>query len=165
MRWIDCKDITKNVNQEFIDSLSEIDRMSLGGTISKRKLQTKRDELCKRSNILHSQLHEIDLKDPSKTAKVISFYSDFDKFIKKLDAIYSNAYVIMTIGNRTVAKQKIKMDEILTELFSAHHFDFCLKFGRRIPRKRMSIINARDKEAGAPLESMTREHVIVFKKR
>ena len=71
----------------------------------------------------------------------------------------------MTVGNRTVAKQRIKMDKILQELFEFYDFDFSFEFSRRIINKRMSVVNAIDPETGTLLESMTKEYILIMKKR
>lgn len=165
LRWINLKDISKNIDESLTESLTEIDRISMGGKIQRQFQKKQRLDLCNLSTILEKQFMDVEKKDSSKVAKIVSFYSDFDKFIACLESLNIDAYVIMTVGNRTVAKEKIKMDEILTQLFACHGFDFLFKFSRRILNKRMSIVNAKDKETGVNFESMNKEYVLILKKR
>lgn len=165
LRWMDLKDIKNNVDSSVINSQSRIDRISMGGTIEKNQCAQQKDKIAVKSPTLHNQIEEIKKADENKVWKVISFYNDFDDFASTLTKVKSGAYLIMTVGNRTVAKQKIKMNEIMKELFTYYGFEFSFEFTRRIIRKRMSIINARDTESGALLESMNKEYIIVLKKR
>ena len=165
LRWMDLNDIGKGIDPSVIDSQSRIDRISMGGTIEKKLCAQQKTKIAAKSPTLHNQIEQIESADKNKVWKVISFYNDFDDFANTLSKLKSNAYLIMTVGNRTVAKQKIKMNEIMKELFAYYGFDFSFEFTRRIIRKRMSIINARDAESGTLLESMNKEYIIILKKR
>lgn len=165
LRWIDLNDIKRDIDTSVIDSQSRIDRISMGGTIEKKLCAQQKNKIAAKSPTLHNQIEQIEKADKDKVWKVISFYNDFDDFAGTLSQLKSNSYLIMTVANRTVAKQKIKMNEIMKELFAYYGFDFSFEFTRRIIRKRMSIINARDTESGTLLESMNKEYIIILKKR
>ena len=165
LRWMDIQDIKKGIDGSIIESQSKIDRISLGGKIQKQLCAQYRQELRNKAPTLEEQLTEIEQFDQNKTSKVISFYHDFDEFVGSLNGLKSDSYVVMTVGNRTVAKQRIKMDKILQELFEFYDFDFSFEFSRRIINKRMSVVNAIDPETGTLLESMTKEYILIMKKR
>lgn len=162
---MDIQDIKKGIDGSIIESQSKIDRISLGGKIQKQLCAQYRQELRNKAPTLEEQLTEIEQFDQNKTSKVISFYHDFDEFVGSLNGLKSDSYVVMTVGNRTVAKQRIKMDKILQELFEFYDFDFSFEFSRRIINKRMSVVNAIDPETGTLLESMTKEYILIMKKR
>lgn len=164
LRWIDLKDIDKNIDETVIDSLSEIDRRSMGG----KNFTTQNNnfiDFLTLSPTLKGQIDEIKALDESKVNKILSFYHDFYLFIKSIDSVTANTYIVMTVGNRTVAKKKIKMDEILKELFANCSFEFVYKFDRNILNKRMPRINHTDKQTGKKTETMTKECVLILKKR
>lgn len=165
LRWIDIRDIREDIDVSIIESQSKIDHASLGGKIQRQLCEQHRQELRNKAPTLENQLLEIEQVDKNKIWKVISFYHDFDKFLHSLNGLKSNSYAVMTVGNRTVAKQQIKMDKILQELFEFYGFDFSFEFSRRIINKRMSVVNAIDAETGALLESMTKEYILIMKKR
>lgn len=154
------KDIDKNIDETVIDSLSEIDRRSMGG---KNYAAHNNDliDFLTLSPTLKGQIDEIKALDKGKVNKILSFYHDFYMFIKSIDCVTANIYIVMTVGNRTVAKKKIKMDEILKELFASCSFEFVYKFDRNILNKRMLRINYTDKQTGKKTETMTKEYVLI----
>lgn len=164
LRWIDLDDIRLGIDSSLTESQSKIDRVSLGGTIQKNRTD-EYNRTIKKSETLRNQIKAIEAIDTDKSWKVKSFYCDFESIISGLSNLNEGSYVIMTVGNRTVAKQKIKMDCIIKELFDYYGYDCVTKFSRKIIRKRMSAINAIDQETGTHLESMNREYVLVLKKR
>ena len=164
LRWINLSDINKNIDKSIISTLCEIDKRSMGGM----NYEFDNDEtniLLELSPTLRSHIGQIEKIDKEKIRKIISFYYDFYEFVNAVKNIPSDSYVVMTVGNRTVAKTKIRMDEILIELFSNSEFDSIYKFDRKILNKRMPIINYTDKNTGHRSETMTKEYVLIMKKR
>ena len=164
LRWINLSDINKNIDKSIISTLCEIDKRSMGGM----NYEFDNDEtniLLELSPTLRSHIGQIEKIDKEKIRKIISFYYDFYEFVNAVKNIPSDSYVVMTVGNRTVAKTKIRMDEILKELFSNSEFDSIYKFDRKILNKRMPIINYTDKNTGHRSETMTKEYVLIMKKR
>lgn len=164
LRWINLDDIAKNIDYNIIATLSEIDKQSMGGKTFEGSDDKVSDFLIA-SNTLMEQIQVIKSLDKNKTNKILSFYNDFFVFIKSIENVSSNTYVVMTVGNRTVAKTKIRMDEILNELFYSEGFEFVYKFDRNILNKRMPTINHTDKNTGHKYETMTKEYVLILKKR
>lgn len=164
LRWIDLDDIEKNIDTAIVDTLSEIDKRSLGG--KNYNISNNQDMyFLTLSSTLKEQIKEISEIDNGKVNKILNFYNDFYKFIKSIECVLPNTYIVMTVGNRTVAKKKIKMDEMLKELFLYCNFDFIYKFERNILNKRMPAINHFDKKTGTKSKTMTKEYVLILKKR
>lgn len=164
LRWINLDDIAKNIDHNIIATLSEIDKQSMGGKTFEG-LDDEASDFLIASNTLREQVQVVKSSDKNKTNKILSFYNDFFVFIKSIVNVSTNTYVVMTVGNRTVAKTKIRMDEILKELFYSSGFEFVYKFDRNILNKRMPTINRTDKNTGHKYETMTKEYVIILKKR
>jgi len=165
LRWIDLIDIGKNIDIHMVESLSEIDKRSMGGKSCPHNIENNINNLMEISPTLKQQIDEIRLVDENKVDKILSFYYDFHNAVKSFAYVQSNTYVVMTVGNRTVAKKKIKMDQILLDLFSNNDFDFVYKFDRNILNKRMPVINFTDKKTGIKSETITKEYVLILKKR
>ncbi len=161
LRWIELADIENNIDESVVETLSKIDRMSMGGNLS----FINRDSILNCSTTLQNNIRKIEIQDRTKIDKVLSFYDDFYIFIEKLSKVNHGSYVIMTVGNRTVAKNRIEMDKILVEYFEHFSFEFIHKFKRNILNKRMPTINHTDKLTGEKLETMTKEYVLILKKR
>ena len=165
LEWIDLDDIKDGIDHTLIETQSKIDRISLGGKINQTICQEYRMRLAERSPTLAEQICTIEEKDRSKIWKILSFYHDFELVLASFDALPSNSYVIMTVGNRTVAKTRISMDEIINEILHYYDFEQTFKFDRRIIRKRMSPVHEIDQQTGAHLESMNKEYVLILKRR
>lgn len=164
LRWINLSDINKNIDKSIISTLCEIDKRSMGG-MNYGLDNDETNNLLELSPTLRSHVSQIEKIDKEKIGKIISFYYDFYEFVNAVKNIPSDSYVVMTVGNRTVAKIKIRMDEILVELFTNSEFDSIYKFDRKILNKRMPVINYTDKNTGHRSETMTKEYVLIMKKR
>ena len=164
LRWIDLQDINENIDDTVVSTICEIDNRSLGGKKKKIEANLVR-QMFSLSPTLKNQSQLIESIDNTKVNKVVNFYYDMLRFLNSINSVSSGTYVLMIVGNRTVAKTKIRMDDILKELFLSIEFDFICKFDRKISRKRMSVINKTDKISGEKIESMTRESVLITRKR
>ncbi len=162
LRWIDLDDISKHIDKSVINSLSQIDKMSMGGSFFGT---TDSNDFLNVSTTLQEECKKIRDNDTKKENKVLSFYSDFYKFIGAIQGVCSNTYVVMTIGNRTVAKNRIKMDQILEQFFNHFGFDLVYKFKRNILNKRMPVNNHTNESTGEKSKTMTKEYVLILKKR
>lgn len=161
LRWIDLHDIANNIDVSLIDTLSKIDQVSMGGT----KKEIENSNVLQASPTLRKNIETVRSIAENKVNKILSFYNDFYIFIENLAVVKSDTYIIMTVGNRSVAKHRIEMDQILVEYFNHMNFDFIHKFNRNILNKRMPTINFTDKVTGEKCETMTKEYVLIFKKR
>ncbi len=161
LRWIDLADICSKIDPRLVETLSKIDKVSMGGEIK----SSFSDDVLNFSPTLRENITTIQNYDCSKIYKVLSFYSDFYSFIEKISIVERDSYVIMTVGNRSVAKKRIEMDCILSEYFEKYSFELIHKFKRNILKKRMPAINHTDKHTGQKTETMTKEHILILKKR
>ena len=165
LKWIDLQDIKSDLDESVIQTQSKIDRISLGGKIDRQACAEYRQNLARKSLTLATQIQDIEQCDPQKVWKVLGFYHDFEEVLSAFESLPSNAYVVMTVGNRTVARNRIQMNRILAELLANYGYESSVEFSRRIVQKRMSIVNAVDNSTGTTLESMNQEYILIMKKR
>ncbi|MCL2255924.1 MAG: site-specific DNA-methyltransferase, partial [Firmicutes bacterium] len=75
-----------------------------------------------------------------------------------------DGYHFWVVGNRTVKLEKVHTDQILIELAQKHGLEFVCNFGREISNKVMPQRNSPTNKNGAKVETMTKEHIVVFRK-
>jgi len=163
LRWMNCKDIDDSINEHFLDTLYEIDNVSLGGKSSSLYITRAKKNVQKSSSTLKQQIQEIENVAPNQVNKVISFYSDFDHFLSAVSKkMKSGAISVWTLGNRKVAKQEIYMNQIMVELAKKHGLILLTSFTRKILNKRMPKINGYQGDEKGLQGTMTREHILIF---
>lgn len=166
LRWIKYDDIDENVDENLIETLSMIDRKSLGGKTSQASITKKVQSIIFDSNALAEQIKSVEVKDSNKVNKITLFYSDFNKALQIISKKMKPAsYQVWTVGTRKVAKQEIYMHRILEDLNGNLGFDLVFNFNRNICNKRMPEINAYKGNKEDFIETMTKEQILIFKKR
>lgn len=156
LQWIDLQDIDKKVTNKYIETISAIDRMSLGGTNYREdKFEKKLLEISP----TYKEYVEIFKNKPKRFMdKITAFFNDLNECLDPiLDKLNDNGYLIWTLGNRTVGGVAINLDKILIELFQNKNIDLIDIIYRPIPSKRMA---SKNKSAN----TMTRESILILKK-
>lgn len=163
LRWIQCADIDPAINQQILDTLYEIDNISLGGKSSNKYMTRSRQKVLKKSPTLAQQIKTVTETAPKQVNKIISFYSDYDRFLLAISRkMKPNAISVWTLGNRKVAKQEIFMNKIMIELSKHYNLSLLTSFTRKILNKRMPEVNAHNGNSKGFQETMTREHILIF---
>ena len=163
LRWIDWNDIGSAVDAKLLETLYEIDNISLGGVSSNKSLTIEKRKVIEKSATLLEQVETINDMAPKQVNKLIAFYSDFDRFLEKMTMrIKPTGVAVWTIGNRRIARQEIFMNRILTELGAFYNMKLLTSFSRKILNKRMPRINAYKGDAKDLIGTMTREHILIF---
>lgn len=137
LQWIDLADIDPNVDSSCLHSTMAIDTNSIGGRRS-RDLDYQVDFLRTLSPCLSTTLAALAGKPRDRISRVAGFYTDF---VRSLDVIVpelrKNAYLVLTVGNRSVGGLEIPNDQILRELLEVKGVKFVVQLDRRIHHKRM----------------------------
>lgn len=138
LRWIPLSDISSKINESIIESLSQIDRESLGGK-KYSILSIKESRVFHYSqafSTLYGQLiSEMQLE---KAQKVASFIMDFDIVLNELyDIIKPGKFMVFTVGNRQVNKLEVPFDKILSELSEHYGFEIVYDFRRNILKNKI----------------------------
>jgi len=140
-----------------IDNIN-IDKLLLGGRFRKEI-----KELF--SNELKNVLKIIEKKDPKRAKEVHSFYSDLDISLNEISKkMKKNSYQFWVVGNRTVKKELLKTNVILTELASKYDLLHIKTINRNIPNKIMPSLNSPTNIKGEKVSTMTNEHIVIFRK-
>jgi tRNA G10 N-methylase Trm11 len=157
LQWIDLQDIDPNIDKSCLDTTFSIDTHSLGGRRS-RNLETQIENLRQSSKNLAITFDALLDKPRDRISRVASFYDDF---VKSLDNVVSvlkkNAYLIFTVGNRSVGGIEIPNYQILHELLDTREVVLVTQLERKIHNKRMPHRNQ--------ITGMMRtEKILIFRK-
>ena len=150
LRWIDPDDL--DLEGWELDNYSIIDSHSLGSRAKHFTLDSFQQEL------LEPFIRNI---SEQKAKKVKNFFYDFYKFLDLASEI-TDKYIVMTIGNRTVDRIKIDMAHIAANYLRKKGFVEHQTVSRNILNKRTPPLTS--KVNNAPVESMNKEYVMIYKK-
>ena len=165
LRWIQWADIDEKINEDVFNTLSGIDKISLGGRSSSSFLDNKHMDVLNKSVKLMEQYNQIATLDADKVHKLVAFYSEYDEFLLAISKRLKACSVsVWTLGNRKIAKQEICMNEIMVELCQNHNMLLLTNFSRKILNKRMPELNTYTGKDKSKQSTMTREHILVFVK-
>ena len=163
LRWINIKDIDESINPKLLETLCEIDNISLGGMSSNKHITRDKKDIVKKSKTLNNQISTITEIAPKQVNKLLSFYSDFDRFLATIsEKMKPTSVSVWTLGNRKVARKEIYMNKIITELGTRYNLSLLTNFTRKIMNKRMPEINAYKGNVRDMQGTMTREHILIF---
>ncbi len=156
LQWIELPDIDKKVTSKYLETLSAIDRMSLGGK-NYNDIEII-NYLIEISPTYKKYVAMFETQPRRFIDKITSFFYDLNQTLEPiLENLNSPGYLIWTLGNRTVGGVRIELDEILIELLKAKKVSLLSKIERKIPNKRMAMKNQSSK-------TISKETILVFKK-
>ena len=156
LQWIDLEDIDSGLTEARLVSAYEIDRLSLGGTLSKAAEQVT--DLLDVSVNLRRTLRHLKGLPGDGALRVVAFWRDLNRCLKPtLAALKTDGYMVWTVGNRKVSGRQVPMDKILSELLIAHGAILVERFQRTIPSKRMARRNSIS-------NTMSKEIVLIMRK-
>lgn len=157
LQWIDLQDIDKKVDKACLNNTFSIDTSSIGGKLS-RTLEAQVDYLRPLSFSLATTLDALKDKPKDRISRVAAFYEDFIKSLDKVVAVLkNNAYLIFTVGNRSVGGIEIPNSKILQELLEDRGTVLVTQLERNIHHKRMPHRNQITR-------MMRTEKILIFRK-
>jgi len=99
-----------------------------------------------------------------KQRKIIQFYSDYENAFRMMARLLKcNGSMLLTLGNRTVDRVEFPFITINHELAEHYGLELVHVITRNIINKRMPIRVSRLSD-GQPVNSMSKETVLLFKK-
>ena len=123
-------------------------------------------EFSLQSETLRASLSKIKDLDIERAGDVYSFYKDLDASIKSVAVkTKSGGYQFWVVGNRTVKNELLETDVIITELASQYGLVPIYIINRNIPNKIMPSRNSPTNETGKTNTTMTKEHIIILRKK
>ncbi len=155
--WIDLKDIDQKVDESYLRTQSEIDKLSIGGT-RKGKLNDLKISLVQKSDTLQEIFSKLEPKANELTKKVAYFYNDLFKSIENaVGTLKPNGYMVWVVGNRRVGDVEIHTDKILSEFLRGIGANSIKDLNREINHKRMPSRNNIS-------DTMNQEKILIFRK-
>lgn len=141
---------------DFMDA-KNLDRNLMGGKIYDREaFQT--DSIAGEL----SKIKEIDIK---RYREVASFLSDYYNSISNIvKCVRSGGVICYIVGNRTVKNIQIPLDYFTIETFSKFGCSHIDTIVREIPNKRMPSKSSPTNKAGAKINTMINEYIVIMKK-
>lgn len=141
-----------------VEHASQIDNQLMGG-----RAQT----ICETGfALLDETIQRVAAVDAKRARDVYSFYADYIKSIAHVAAVVKkNGYICYVVGNRRVKNIALPTDEITRAIFERNGLGYENTFIRSIPNKRMPSQNSPTNRAGHKGATMTREYIVVMKKR
>ncbi|BDI29669.1 DNA modification methylase [Capsulimonas corticalis] len=137
--WIPINDIDSSLDATIIANTHSIDSASLGGR--REGALTKRSKISERSNTLEELLNNPNVSKDAQQRLSVFFY-DLDKGLANaISVLKPKSPIVLTLGNRCVSNQKVRMDKIVEELLIAQGCEFIDIHDRAIPTKRMAHRN------------------------
>lgn len=157
LQWIPIDDICPTLPNNLLSTTMAIDSSSLGG--SKRGAKERAEELMDRSDSFKTVYERLCQREGDYSKRVAAFSYDL---VKAFDLISSKlrqtGLMFITIGNRSVGGETIRLDSILSETLCSGDLKLLGEIERDIPRKRMPNRNSIS-------STMNKEKVLIFRKR
>ena len=140
------------------DNAKNLDRILMGGTISKEvKFETK----C-----IKEELDYIREQDEKRYYEVASFLNDYwDSIQNVAKVIRKGGRVCYVVGNRRVKATQINLDYFTAEMFEKCGFKHEITIVREIPNKRMPAKTSPSNVAGAKVDTMSNEYIVILTKQ
>lgn len=143
------------------DDIITLDNSLLGGCT--KNLDTT---ILDYSETLKKQVADVKAVDNSKRENdVIAFYNDLYKTMQNAyDYLKKGCFFVLVTGNRTVKKQYLRTDLIITEFGKRIGFSTEKILERKISNKRMAMRNSPTNKPGQTVSTMTTENMIFLRK-
>lgn len=140
LNWIPLADIDNTFPMDINRNTHAIDSASMGGSL--RETSHKAEELAAKSEVFKDFYHKLGESDSSSRKRFTSFCFDLRKSVKSLTALMEHGgYMIWTLGNRSLAGQRVPFDRIVGDFLENHEMSKVAQFLRPIPSKRMPTRN------------------------
>lgn len=139
------------------ENAKNIDRLLMGGKISKEvKFETES---------IKGELDSIKAQDEKRYYEVTSFLNDYwDSIQNVAKVIRKGGRVCYVVGNRRVKAIQINLDFFTAEMFEKCGFKHEITIVREIPNKRMPAKTSPTNIAGAKVDTMSNEYIVILTK-
>lgn len=150
--WIDNNDF--QYDSSCVDNYSKIDSLSLGGTHSENNAYYY-------SPIISSYISKL---TAHKQNKIKRFYADYENAFRLMSRLLKpNGSMVLTLGNRMVDRLEFPFIDVNKEIGQYYGLKLIHVINRNITNKRMPFRVSRLSD-GKPVNSMSKETVLLFKK-
>lgn len=157
LKWVDVDDIDPSIDRGLLAASKTLDTSSLGGS---RRIDLDRvAAAASRSTLLSALLDDLaPQREPWQ--RVASFFSDLDRAWERILAhSVADAYLVLTLGDRTVARRHVPTIDIVCEQLQARGVGVVTSFVRPIPQgKRLAPTNR------YASSTIAREQVVILRR-
>lgn len=159
LQWIDMEDIDETATSDILRTTQEIDRRSIGGrTVRVDEMDLEMRSLGEESLALKETLKALEDRPRDRAARVVAFCRDLIPAVDRIvPVLREDAYLVWTIGNRTVGGVTIPNHQILADILGSRGVEVVTKVERDIRFKRMAHRNQ-------ITSTMQRERILIFRK-
>lgn len=140
------------------ENAKNVDALLMGGK--------RQEEENFETKSISAELSAIKNADKKRFGEVISFLNDYHNSIKNVAAVVRRGgRVCYVVGNRNVKGVQIPLDYFTAEMFEKYGFAHETTIVRAIPNKRMPSKTSPTNKAGAKVETMSNEFIVVMTKK
>lgn len=141
----------------FGDADLRLDNESLGGKKINRNISF--------SETLQNTYFQLKLLNSKRAEDLKSFYLDlFEACSNIVKVLNKNSVVCFVVGNRTINRLQIPMDEIVKEIFEYLGLEHKITLVREIHNKRMPLQNSPTNISGDKVDTMRHEYIVIMKR-
>jgi site-specific DNA-adenine methylase len=117
------------------------------------------------SKTLEEVFNEVYERDPDRTWDLYSYFYDMDTCMQRIVKALrkGRSHVVFVIGSRTMRRVRIPTNQILVEIAEKHGLQHVRTIHRRIPTKRLPWRNAPENIPGMKGETISSEHIIIWR--
>jgi DNA modification methylase len=142
-----------------LDEPHSVDRRLMGGTAARIPQEFP-------SAALNDAIHMIEASAPDRAREVSAFYKDLLSSITNVaTTVRPGGHACYVVGNRRVKDVVLPTDQAVADFFASVGFHHFATFHRNIPNKRMPLKNSPGNIAGETAATMSREYIVVMKKK
>jgi hypothetical protein len=140
LKWTDPNDIDPRLDPALLESARRLDGRSLGGSRQINGDAVK--DVCERSPTLARTLKKLSQQRDARL-RVSSFFADLDGALDRVvGGAAPDAHLVLTLGDRTVARSCVANASIVTELLESRGCHLVTTLARPLRRnKRMATRN------------------------
>ncbi|MDR7047762.1 hypothetical protein J2X54_000197 [Duganella sp. 3397] len=136
LNWIPAADICQSIPLNINKNTHSIDSASIGGSLKNSKI--KAESLFEKSESFKEFFLGLGDEKSSHSKRLSSFCFDLHKGVEAFSKLMApSGYMVWTLGNRSLAGQRVPLDKIVFELLEHHNIRRVAQFVRPIPSKRM----------------------------
>jgi len=141
LNWIPLSDIDDSIPPNINSNTHAIDSASIGGSL--RKAQDKAELMAAKSDAFKEFYQNMDDKNSSYAKRLSGFCFDLHDCVQSLARLMAaNGYMVWTLGNRSLDRKRVPLDQIVLEFLEAYGLRRVAQFLRPIPSKRMPTRNS-----------------------
>ncbi|MBA2084203.1 Adenine-specific DNA methylase [Dehalococcoides mccartyi] len=142
-----------------LENPRSVDKISMGGKLPKNIIIFDFDPL-------DAAINSISNRDTKRAREVCGFYEDLESSVSNVASVIAHGgHACYVVANRKVKGNILPTDLAVRHFFESQGFTYVNTFNREIPNKRMPLRNSPTNVSGLLDETMSKEFIVVMKKK